>query len=227
MNAQRIPVRFEHEMVDPLISVIPLAFEIRSGERTRVLREAAIGSVIPDVLIGLWRGDLPPWGNLNSVSRHVLACLSAQKAVPSEEYLCENLLLSSDAAGTAVSTLKRIGAVVKRDSGEVAIQPEFDVLDSVKLIAIEIKLKRWREALEQAVMYRKFADEAHVVLDGNQVRLTDEIRSAFTSSGIGLFLQFGGMVTRVLEAATETPAASVDRLFALAKLAKSGPYCLA
>jgi hypothetical protein len=227
METRKVPIRFEYEMMDALIASIPLAFEVSEGQRTRVLKEPAIGSVIPDVLIGSWRGDLPPWGNLNAVSRHVLACLSAQKIVPNEGYLCESLLLSSAAADTAVSALKRIGAVVKRDSGEVAIQPEFDVLDSITLIAIEMKLKRWREALDQAVAYRKFADEAHVVLDGNQVRLTDEVRNTFASLGIGLFLQFGRMVTRVLGASAETPTASGDRLFALSKLAKSGPYCLA
>ena len=75
--------------------------------------------------------------------------------------------------------------------------------------------------------YRSFADEAYVVLDGNQVRLNDEITNAFVANGIGLFLQRNEELENVVTAIPSTPRPSVDRLFALTKLANSGPYCLA
>src|SRR5258708_19112479 len=141
-------------MFKRLLPLLPTVFELSSGQRTRVLRETAIGSVIPDLMIGVWSGDLPRYSKLNGVSRHILAWLSTEKAVRDEKQLRDTLLLSKHAADFAVSALKRIGAIEKRDSGEIELRPEFDTSHSVRLIAIEIKLKRWRQALAQAIEYR-------------------------------------------------------------------------
>jgi len=219
--------RFECEMVGPLVTLLPTVFDVHTGQRARLLREQPIGSVIPDLLFGIWSGELPCYRGLNMVSRHILAWLSTQRMANSEEQLREDLLLSKHAADSAVSTLRRIGAISKRDSGEVELRPEFDISGSIRLIAIEMKLKRWREALAQAIEYRKFADEAYVVLDGNQVRMNTDIREAFVANGIGLFLQGSGAIEREIPAELIAPAPSEDRLFAVSKLASSGPYCLA
>jgi len=226
--APETPFRFECDMLNPLIESLPAVFRARSGQRLRVLREPTIGSVVPDILVGIWSGDLPRWGSLNSVSRHVLAWLSTQKVASGERQLREELLISEHAAVVAMSALKRVGAIAKKESGEVELRPEFDVSHAVKLIAIEVKLRRWREALDQAIAYREFADEAYVVLDGNQVRLDADMRSAFASNGIGLCLQRGTDVKRRIAAVSGAkPSPSDDRLFALGKLADSAPYCLA
>lgn len=221
------PFRFEHEMLRPVISRIPEMFHVTPGQRLRVLQETAIGSVVPDVLLGVWSGELPHWNGLNSISRHILAWLMVWKTANSEEQLQRDLFLSEHATTSAITALKRVGAITSRDSGEVALLPGLEVLDSVQLVAIEMKLKRWRDALQQAMDYRSFADEAYVVLDGNQVRLNDEITNAFVANGIGLFLQRNEELENVVTAIPSTPRPSVDRLFALTKLANSGPYCLA
>jgi len=226
MTTESVRFRFESEMAEPLIARIPSVFHLDSGKRLRVLRETAIGPVIPDLLLGIWSGDLPRCAGLNPVSRHILAWLSEQKATSSEDQLCERLFLSEHAATSAILALQRVGAIIKRESGEVQLRPEYDVSGSVRLIAIEMKLKRWREALQQSVAYRKFADEAYVVLDGNQVHVNTEVREAFIASGIGLLLQYGEELWSEIMAPPTVPPASVDRLFAVSKLA-CGPYCFA
>src|SRR6266852_4751619 len=223
MSREATSFRFECDMVEPLVALLPTVFDLHAGQRARLLREQPVGSVIPDLLFGIWSGELPRYEGLNIISRHVLAWLSTQKIVNSEDQLCEDLLLSRHAANSAVSTLKRVGAISKRDSGEVELCPEFDVSGSIRLIAIEMKLKKWREALAQAVEYRKFADEAYVVLDGNQARMTIEVRDAFVENGIGLFLQCGMELKKEISAELLAPAPSVERLFAVSKLASSGP----
>jgi len=225
VSGEAASFRFECEMVKPLVSLLSTVFDLHEGQRARLLREQTIGSVIPDLLLGIWSGELPRYEGLNTISRHILAWLSAQRIANSEEQLREDLLLSQHAADCAVSTLTRVGAISKRDSGEVELRPQFDGSCLVRLIAIEMKLKRWREALAQAIEYRKFADEAYVVLDENQVRINNELRDAFLANGIGLFLQSNGAVKREITAEPMTPAVSVERLFAVGKLASSGPYC--
>ena len=227
MESALTPFRFEFEMVKPLLPLLPTVFELSSGLRTRVIRETAIGSVIPDLMIGVWSGELPHYSKLNGVSRHILAWLSTEKAAKDEEQLRDALLLSKHALDSAISTLRRIGAIEKRDSGEIELRPEFDISHLVRLIAIEIKLKKWRQALEQAAEYRMFADEAYVVLDGAQLELTAEITDAFLANGVGLLLQQGQELSKEVPAESAIPIPSVARLLAVTKLRTSGPYCLA
>lgn len=221
------PFRFECEMVKPLLPLLPVIFELSSGQRARVLRETAIGPVIPDLMIGVWSGELPRYSKLNGVGRHILAWLSTEKAVTNEEQLREALFLSKHAADSAVSALKRIGAIERRDSGEIELRSEFDVSNSIRLIAIELKLTRWREALEQAIEYRKFADEAYVVLDAAKVEVSPDMTAAFLAEGVGLLMQRGKELRKEIPANSVSPRPSVGRLLAVKKLGTSGPYCLA
>jgi hypothetical protein len=62
MSCDCEPFRFESEMFNPLMSVIPTVFNVESGQRTRVVCRPAIGPVIPDLLLGIWTGDLPRRG---------------------------------------------------------------------------------------------------------------------------------------------------------------------
>src|SRR5271154_1583050 len=110
MNCEKMGFRFECDMAKPLIAHLPFAFDLCVGQRARLLREPTIGSVIPDMLLGIWSGDMPRWRGLNSISRHVLAWLATQKHASSEAQLCENLMLSDRATSSAVSLLERVGA---------------------------------------------------------------------------------------------------------------------
>ena len=123
----RTPFRFEHEMLRPVISRIPEMFHVTPGQRLRVLQETAIGSVVPDVLLGVWSGELPHWNGLNSISRHILAWLMVWKTANSEEQLQRDLFLSEHATTSAITALKRVGAITSRDSGEVALLPGLEV----------------------------------------------------------------------------------------------------
>jgi len=200
---------------------------LRSGERASLLREPLVGSVIPDVVFGIWTGELPRWGPLNSVSRHILAWLLVKKVAGSEESLCADLFLSRHAAASGVSALQRIGAVATRDSGEIELRPDFRFSESIRLVAVEMKLRRWKEALSQAAEYRRFADESYVVMDGNQVQVSDESRAEFTRNGVGLILQSMDEIRFEIPAELTVPPPSVDRLFLWEKLARTGPHCLA
>ena len=85
---------------------------------------------------------------------------------------------------------------------------------------MELKLKRWREACEQAASYLSFADRAYAVLDGNQIKINDRIVSTFRDAGVGLVLQCGCDFQIAVEANTGrmmTP----NRVLAAQKLARA------
>ncbi len=193
----------------------------------RVLREAAIGNVIPDLLIGQWDADdVRSVPRLSNIARHVLAVL--QRSGPSTiEAIQHKLYLSESALTRAVSILRRAGAFQNESQGELHVSPDFARRTNVRLIAIEMKMKRWREALQQAIRYLSFADEAYVVLDGDQVAYTDEMRRAFERAAPGLYFQHGAELRKVLDCAPAPPIPSADRLLAMQKVRNSGHHGLA
>jgi hypothetical protein len=221
--------RLECEMFDPVLAAIPSLFPAPSCA-TRVVREAAVGNVIPDLLIGQWCAEAScSVPSMTNVARHVVALLqrSSGSAAPAV-FIEDELYLSSSALTRAVTLLKRIGALsYEAPEGELHLAPEFAKATQVKLIAVEMKMTRWREALNQAIRYLDFADEAYVVLDGNQVTLTDEIIKAFELSAPGLYIQRGAYPEKVLDACPVPSVPSADRLLAMHKVMHSGPHCFA
>ena len=183
--------------------------------------------MIPDLLIGQWEPGECKLPALSNVARHVLALLQRSGPLPIE-VVEQELYLSEFALAHAVALLKRAGALSHDpQSGELDAVPEFSRRTRAKLIAIEMKMTRWREALEQAIRYMSFADEAYVVLDGDQVEYTDEMRRAFELAAPGLYFQHGTELRKVMDCVPTPPLPSADRLLAMQKLKNGGPHCVA
>jgi hypothetical protein len=221
--------RLECEMFDPVLASIPSLFPAPSCA-TRVVREAVVGNVIPDLLIGQWCAEASSSvPSMTNVARHVVALLQRSGSAAPAELIEEELYLSSSALTRAITLLKRLGALsCEAPEGELQLAPEFAKATQVKLIAVEMKMTRWREALNQAIRYLDFADEAYVVLDGNQITLTDEIIKAFELSAPGLYIQRGAAhPEKVLDACPVPSVPSADRLLAIHKVLHSGPHCFA
>lgn len=226
MSIATAPFRLERDMFDHLVAAVPDLFAER-GERLRVVREPTIGEVIPDILIGTWNGDLPYERSLTNVARHILAWLQGRDAkLVARDKLEEELFLTELATSRALTQLTRAGAVMVHDSGELQLLQDYRA-HNVNLIAIEMKMCKWRQALAQAVAYLRFADEAYVVIDGNQVQVTKSVVKEFELYPVGLLAQRGDLVETVVQAVRATRAPSADRLLALQKLVMSGPYSCA
>jgi hypothetical protein len=138
----------------------------------------------------------------------------------------EELYLSPTATQRALGQLIRARAVRTLASGELQATAEFPA-PAAKLIAIEMKMKRWREALAQGASYLSFADEAYVVLDGNQVTISAEIFKQFELSPVGLIVQHRERVEKLVDAVPSPLCPSADRVLAIQKLTGAPPYCFA
>lgn len=225
MELRAEPFRFESQMFAPFVAAIPNIFSSKlGGDRLRILRETTVGGVIPDLLIGSWRGNIPYAVSLSNVARHILALLLEHPVAFPPDVLEMQLFLTPDGADRAVSQLRRARAVQVRESGEIDLTPTFR-MSTTKLVAVEMKLKRWREAFEQATRYLSFADEAYVVLDGSQANVDDFLVREFELSPLGLILQRGSAFERVIEPTPIPVRPSADRLLALQKLAAAEPHC--
>jgi hypothetical protein len=70
--------------------------------------------------------------------------------------------------------------------GRVTLSPESN--SQLTLIAVEAKLKRWREALQQAKVYQNYADETFVALPEQYSKNAIAAKTEFERAGVGLLI---------------------------------------
>lgn len=204
-------------MIQPMVLALPRALEELCTVSSMV-REQPVGNVIPDIVIGCWDTSdvLARIRSLTRLECHVLALLHREgpltvSDVASHGYLTER------AAAKAVAVLTKQRLVIAGAHERVHVLADLRDVD-LRVIAVEAKLRLWRRALTQAKTYRAFADAAYVVLDGNSVRVTNDLIANFAESGVGLLMQYGRIVTLASKADLRPPELTTDRVWAVRKL---------
>ena len=182
-------MRLESQMLPMIYPVLPSTLGF-AGSGILVVPEPVIGSVIPDVLIGRWTGT--PSREITSLTYVEAAVFALLETTPemSESQILSQIFLARPTATRVMSKLLKLGAIERTESGALRVTGTMSTRN-VEIIALEFKMRRWKEALDQASGYRTFADRAYVVLDGNQVTLTNAVCSEFCHAGVGLLLQYG------------------------------------
>ncbi|HEX6367324.1 MAG TPA: hypothetical protein VF006_00245 [Longimicrobium sp.] len=175
--------------------------------------------MIPDLLIGVW-ADVPNEGirhRLTALECHVLA-LAEQRGGLTTDTLREVFRLRSERGAEVLAKLSRKRLL--RDENNRFELTVGAATSTMKIIAIEAKLCKWRTALTQASSYLEFANSAWVVLDRNQCKITPAIHAEFLSNGIGLAL-LSGPIIEVLARPDQTVPVSGARWIAASKLGQA------
>ncbi|MCY7298702.1 MAG: MarR family transcriptional regulator [Ilumatobacteraceae bacterium] len=200
------PFRLERDMVAPLLQVLPQSLRLPDASLCRVLREVDLVRIIPDVLIGVWKGAgaLPVRPRSDYLEAHILALLEQRRGWTADT-LADELFSTRAKLARTLGRLERRGLVTRSERGGYALTPSWNTY-LLDIIAVEVKLHRWREALAQATAYLEFANRAYVVLDGGRVDYSPVLIEAFQAAGVGLMLQYEHQVHQV------TPAFRVDAI---------------
>ena len=207
----------EQDMLPFLRRTLPKAVGVSQHRLVSVLTEPFIGGIIPDILIGETSREEGPTlqCRITFLQASVLAVLEREAPLHESEVL-EELHITPNTLRRALLGLERAGAIRRETSGEVRVR-RAAASSHLLITAVEVKLKRWREALRQATSYRRFADRVFVVLDGNRVIPSDEVKKAFRRASVGLLLQFRTTIRLVVKA-PRVRTASPDRFSAFQKL---------
>jgi hypothetical protein len=209
------PFRFERDMFASLSELLPERIT-SAPDRLVHLREPTVGNVIPDLLFGEWSEDLRPLKrNFTFIEARILALLEQRDELLESE-VSQILHLSAPAAARAFKRIQESGLVFPTRAGKISLDAGC-FTRAVLVTAVELKLRRWREALDQAVDYLKFADRAYVVLDGDQIRRDEEMIRSFGASRVGLFMLRAGGLAEVVVAQAQ-PCISPQRVQAVQKL---------
>lgn len=187
-------------MLAPLADGLLHALEVEGTRTARILREPAIGQIIPDLLVGSWDPARRPvaYGAATRIDAHIWALLERDGPHTLGD-LTARLHLSMSRANDSLARLTRAGIVTVTPYAQFAISMSARA-DDFEIIAVEAKLARWQEAIQQAVSYLTFANRSLVVLDGNRVEDTAGLRDAARTSGVGLVLQHGRFLRTIIAA---------------------------
>lgn len=205
-------------MLPLVLDLLPTTLGLQ-GSEISTISEAIVGKVIPDILIGGWsRQPHKAFTKLTYVDATVLALLEGHHELSTQDIL-SRVFLAQPTAERTFRKLVRMGATTITPEGGLRISDTHSTL-GVEIIAIEFKMRRWRQALAQAETYRTFADRSFVVLDAGQTEVTPRMISAFADAEVGLLLQTGAELILIADA-TPRRHISSDRIVATQKLASA------
>lgn len=177
----------EARLVSKTASHILAHFAARHSQLNwRLAREIAVGRSIPDLVIV---GHDPAYEALSPV-------LSAQESVFIAQIrgirraridTLAPMYERDPSLHHCVESLIRRQVLLRSRTGTVSLSPEFR--NKGRLIAIEAKLTKWRQAVTQATAYLRFADEAYVLLPEATAQRAMEARKDFRTARVGLLAQ--------------------------------------
>jgi hypothetical protein len=150
-------------------------------------REVPVGKVIPD-LVCIRFNRLPELNIRNSrwSFRHAyLLWLLRRRNRLTLLSLARLTYDRQDKVELLVKDLLHSGTIVQLPTGSFALSRQFASLQA-EVIAVEAKLDRWNEALQQARKYQRFADRVFVAMDYERIKTKRVPIPEFIQSGVGL-----------------------------------------
>jgi hypothetical protein len=189
----------EATLVDELCAQLPALLGVRAPS-WGIEREVVVGGSIADVVV-LLRGALSSLPELRplSVGESVILAVLRRDGATTTAELTRRCGLNGKTT-RMLRRLDRLGLVKCTARGRVSAGRLW--LNSTKILAVEAKLLRWRDALTQAISYQRYADESYVALPEAYAQPAVEGSASFRAAGIGLLVVSEYGVRRVIPAVT-------------------------
>lgn len=125
----------------------------------------------------------------------------------SDENVANTLYASVEQVGDRIRRLAAFGLVGRRRDGTASLRR--GVLPrNVRIIAIEAKLDRWKDAVEQAKSYFEFANESYIAMPESRIRHHEAARELCAASGVGVLSVADDRVTIVSRSRLESPTSA-------------------
>jgi hypothetical protein len=149
-----------------LCSALQGAWPLHLGSEGRIdiLREMRVGAVIPDQIVVRTRTDAhseSPLPRLTLFESEILAAFADGSRRPSS--IASQLFARIERVRDVLDRLERHDLVCKQPGGSYA-RSRSSMPRHIEVIAVEAKLVRWRDAVEQAIEYQRFANRVYVAL---------------------------------------------------------------
>lgn len=154
-------------------------------DQCRVAHELPIGQSIADmVILRPVREHVWPEAPLTVAESVVLSTLRRIGAARADTIGRQVFMSTDDVRELLEGRLSAWRLVRSKERGMVEARASW--VRAAEIIAVEAKLTRWRDALEQATFYRRYADRAFVLLPRARADIAARNAAAFRSAGVGL-----------------------------------------
>lgn len=146
-----------------------------------------MGGQIPDFVSIGFKGypEEIPWPRSWSYRHSFVTWLLRQQPRISAEAVAQHAFETPERTNPIIRDLIRSGAVIQSQGGYLELASAI-AAQQAEVIAIEAKLKRWKQALEQARNYKRFANVVVVAMDPDGIPRSPDSKRVFRQSGIGL-----------------------------------------
>jgi hypothetical protein len=175
----------EDEMLPYLRSSGVVGIFENGNKKIVVSEKVQVGGIIPDLVFALSSCSSSIQPSKKRLTHFECAVLSeiVKHSAMTLQSLCCNLYASTDRLDLAIKNLSHRG-LIKVSNGQVkAVKSK---IPKVRIISIEAKLTRWREALEQAIEYLHFSNSAYIAMPEHVLFRMPIIAASCKKAGVGL-----------------------------------------
>ncbi len=194
----------EQNLVDQFLRVAPEFFG-KANRRAFAGREVSAGRRTADVVILVMPRESSGW-TIKPLTVFEAAVVSILRSRPSTRIDILESLLSLNRGSLRNGKLRRLvdwGLVLRGRGGQIKLRRGWN--SKMELIAIEAKMTKWRQALKQAISYRRYADRCYVLLPNDTCHVVERYLIEFREAGVGLiFLDDSGSILPILEPKRES-----------------------
>lgn len=206
----------ERDMYTAMASHIHTLFEAdqRRGI-SRTFNGRPVGFVVPDFLHVRALHD--NWG----ITTHKMTVLDASIVAEllkvkrlSAELIAARLFAAPKRVDSRLRLLANVG-ILGVQAGQYYATRRHS-LAGVKVIAVEVKLRRWQQALKQAMSYLRFANQSYIAMPEHVVASNLRIQHACRAAGVGV-LAVGQSATTMLHRARRQKVQSAEWVWLVAR----------
>lgn len=168
-----------------------------TNDQCSVVHELTVGHSIADIVILRRAGAaccLWPEGPLSVVESAILSSLR-RLGTSSADEIAQDVFMQAEPVRLLLLGRLSNWSLVRNHAGGFRTSKAW--VSQSEIIAIEAKLTRWRDAIDQAVAYRRYADRSFVLLPMENAVIAAQHKDAFTKAGVGLLAYGDGRVVRV------------------------------
>ena len=194
---------------------------------TAVRREFPMGGCVP-VLVYVRFAERPPthlWPDRWSFLHASIVWLLRQRRYLRARTLLTLAYDSPTRIEEVLYDLLDSGAVRELRSGAYALTDELASMRA-EVVAVEAKMRDWKQALQQANAYQRFADRVSVVLDWTMAPRDKETIEVFRRSRTGLARLRPGSLDWIVVPASRSIPNGVEREYVITTAAIPSPYTL-
>lgn len=195
ISARSITRGPEFDMVRQFVDFRKSLFRAAPGKNLAVFLETKVNQAYPDVVFVEYDpGRFENWGpgrdRLTSADLKLLHFLYRARGGAASRRIAEALSLRPAPLLRSLEALADAGLLARRN-GRWAIPGRETVFGVRKIEAVEAKIGKWEEALQQAVINRSFASESYV-LSKRKRGPGDAVVGRHAALGVGLYLYNDG-----------------------------------